>query len=274
MRDVLTHLATYHEWDNNTLYAARLSAMLKSSLTGALCCPPVAAAMAGDAGSTIALAAVGPLPDLEMLEGKQHRFSSWASSMGVAHSDLLICQTDAGYGLQSLARWHDLLVLAAGQSVPWGSEPALAEILVTSQAPCLMVPQGCQASPDADCIAIAWDGSPAVVGALHAALPLLERARRVVALVAKDMPSPAASRMPHVELERYLARHGLSCVREPVDLGHHENNGAALLQAALGVGADLIVLGAFGRSRLSELVLGGVSRHMLEHSPIPMLMRH
>lgn len=274
MRDVLTLLASHHEWDSSALYAARLSAKLKASLTGALCIPPVGAGMAGDVGGTVALAALLPPPDLDALEGKKHRFGSWASSIGVAHSDLLICQTDPSYALQSLGRWHDLLVLAAGQGVPWGSEPALAEILVTSQLPCLVVPQKCQLSPDTACIAIAWDGSPAAAGAVHAALPLMERARRVVALVANDLPPPAVSRVPQVDLERHLARHGLSCNREPVDLGRHEYDGAPLLHAALDIGADLIVLGAFGRSRLSEWVLGGVSRYMLEHSQLPMLMRH
>ncbi|UNK49819.1 universal stress protein [Lysobacter sp. S4-A87] len=274
MRDVLIHLATHHEWDYSALFAGRLSARLKASLTGALCCPPVAAAMAGDVGGMVAMAAVRPPPDLDALEGKRRRFGSWASSMGVSHSDLLICQTDANYALQSLARWHDLLVLPAGDSVPWGSEPALAEILVTSQAPCLVVPEGCQSSAEGECIAVAWDGSQAAAGALHAALPLLDRAKRIVALVGKNMQPPAAARMPHVDLERQLARHGLSCVREPVELGHHETDGAALLHAALGVNADLIVLGAFGRTRLSEWVLGGVSRYMLEHSPLPILMRH
>ena len=50
--------------------------------------------------------------------------------------------------------------------------------------------------------------------------------------------------------------------------------GGALLSAAMAANVDLLVMGAFGHSRTREWVLGGVSRHMLAHSPIPLLMQH
>jgi nucleotide-binding universal stress UspA family protein len=53
-----------------------------------------------------------------------------------------------------------------------------------------------------------------------------------------------------------------------------ESVGAALLAAATEAGTDLLVMGGYGRTRLSELVLGGVTRHVLAHSQLPMLISH
>ena len=56
--------------------------------------------------------------------------------------------------------------------------------------------------------------------------------------------------------------------------GFHERAGEALLEAARDVGADLLVMGAYGRSRFSEWALGGATRHVLTHAQMPVLMRH
>lgn len=123
-------------------------------------------------------------------------------------------------------------------------------------------------------MAVAWNASAAALRALHSALPLLMRAGRIVVLAGGKGAVPVApSFMPEFDLDRYWQRHGLvaeKIVLEPMAGAA----GPALMDAALAANADLLVLGAFGRTRLSEWMLGGVSRHMIKHSTVPLLMRH
>lgn len=274
MRDILVHSTRYDAWSNSTQYAAQLAARLKASLTGVWCHPPTDAVVAGDVGAMVALAAAAPNPALEAAAKAATSFRNWASSLGVAHSDWLVCEADASVALRQIGHWHDLIVLGAGQDQPWGSEPALAEILVTSQLPCLIVPESRLAAPRFDRIAVAWNGSTAALRAMHAALPLLAQAGHVVVLVGgKSGLPPIQSRLANFDLDRYCERHGLAVERVRLNPSE-DRTGATLLHAALTVNTDLLVMGAFGRTRLSEWILGGVSRHMLGHSPIPMLMRH
>jgi nucleotide-binding universal stress UspA family protein len=274
MRDILVHATRYDEWSNSTRYAARLAALMKGALTGLWCVPPTDAVVAGDVGAMVAIAATRPNPQLEAAAAVEENFHNWASSLGVAHSDWLVCEADAADALRHAGQWHDLLVLGAGKDARWGSEPALAEILVSTHMPCLIVPEGREQSPRLECVAVAWNASVAALRALHSALPLLMRAGRIVVLAGGKGAVPGApSFMPGFDLDRYWQRHGLvaeKIVLEPM-VGAA---GPALMEAALAANADLLVLGAFGRTRLSEWMLGGVSRHMLEHSAIPLLMRH
>jgi nucleotide-binding universal stress UspA family protein len=76
-----------------------------------------------------------------------------------------------------------------------------------------------------------------------------------------------------LDLMQYLQWRGIACTRHAVT-AEDEPVGAALLKAAAEVGADLLVMGGYGRTRLSELVLGGVTRHVLAHSPLPLLLSH
>jgi nucleotide-binding universal stress UspA family protein len=115
-------------------------------------------------------------------------------------------------------------------------------------------------------IAVAWKPGAALDDALAAAMPLLRRAERVTVLIARDHAAPEA-------LVAGLLHEGVTCAVERVDAGQG-SVGAALLAAARAGGADLLVMGAWTHARWTEFVLGGVTRHMLAHADLPVLMRH
>ncbi len=116
-------------------------------------------------------------------------------------------------------------------------------------------------------VAIAWKDDARAPLAVRAALPLLARAARVHVLRALP-PHRAGGGLPAI-----LAEHGIAAaVHElPVPQG---SVGARLLAGAHECGADLLVMGAYAHGEWREAVLGGVTRHMLEHADIPLLMRH
>jgi nucleotide-binding universal stress UspA family protein len=84
---------------------------------------------------------------------------------------------------------------------------------------------------------------------------------------------PASWRLPPLDIAAYLIRHGITAELVAFDVGDDEA-GAATLTFAEGAKADLLVMGAFGRSRFKEWVLGGATREVLERMALPVFMAH
>lgn len=182
---------------------------------------------------------------------------------------------DGGEGLSSLARVADLVVLS--QDDPDGalthSDPRLlVYVILNAPRPVLVVPFAGSAYRVPARILVAWNGSRQAAAAVGHALPLLQRATEVViATFREDHERPAVAGEPG-DLLAFLARHGVSARfdqrSEPVDMGHAVSNMAGQ------IGAELIVMGCFGHTRLREMCLGGVSRTLLRTTSVPLLMAH
>ena len=139
--------------------------------------------------------------------------------------------------------------------------------------PVLAIPPSYDGAPIAGTIVVGWDGSAQAIRAIAAAMPLLARASTVrLALVNPDLESGLHGEEPGADMALYLARHGVH-VEVLV-----ERTGAAVGDALLGVargsGAGLLVAGAFGHSRYREIVLGGVTRLLLDRAHLPVLFAH
>ncbi|UCH75047.1 MAG: universal stress protein [Rhodospirillales bacterium] len=119
-------------------------------------------------------------------------------------------------------------------------------------------------------VAIAWNGSPEAAHAVDRALPLLTAAGEVTVLCAPDDNVQDAET---AKFQRYLRLHGVESLSRPFKVSRH-NIGAPLLETAAKHGADMIVMGAFGSMKRRELVLGGVTEYVLEHTEIPLVMAH
>lgn len=118
-------------------------------------------------------------------------------------------------------------------------------------------------------VAIAWNGTREGGLATGAALPLLKRAEEVVVITAREgdeAVEPSA-------LVRYLAGHGVDARTWSYTPGG-ESIGEGLLGQAAKAGADCLVMGAYGHSRLRERILGGATEGVLRHADIPVLMMH
>ena len=119
-------------------------------------------------------------------------------------------------------------------------------------------------------IAIAWNGSGEAARAVSWALPLLSKAEVVTILTAPDENTPERG---HAGLERYLRLHGIKPERRDFKVGRYDIGGP-LLEAAAKQGSDMLVMGAFGAQKRHELVLGGVTKYVVEHSELPLIMAH
>lgn len=118
---------------------------------------------------------------------------------------------------------------------------------------------------------LAWDSGLAAARAAHMALPNLQGASEVV-VGCFDM-STAGQEDPGVDLAKWLSHHGCTVTVNQYSSGG-QPIGACILQRAAEIGADLIVMGAYGRSRLRQTVFGGTTRTMLEQTDIPVFLAH
>lgn len=119
-------------------------------------------------------------------------------------------------------------------------------------------------------IVLGWDGGASAARALTAALPYLEKAERITILNIQRAPLRDAG---FGEVQEYLALHGLSAGAETVELGARQI-GDALLDGAVRLDADLLVMGAYGRGSLRESVFGGTTAHIRSHATLPIFMAH
>jgi nucleotide-binding universal stress UspA family protein len=147
------------------------------------------------------------------------------------------------------------------------SSDALHAVLFDSGRPVLIAPK---AAPETigQRICIGWNGTAESAAAVMAAIPWLQRAEAVRILTADEYQrrGPAAP-----DLADYLALHDIAAevaTFRPVD----REVGAGMLRAADEFSADLLTMGAYSHSRLRQLILGGVTRHVLEHARLPVMM--
>jgi nucleotide-binding universal stress UspA family protein len=119
-------------------------------------------------------------------------------------------------------------------------------------------------------IALAWNGSMEATRALVGALPLLEAAEAVHVLTAATTKTPAGR---GESLAAYLAWHGLAAEIHQLQPSTGEVGGA-LLDQARKLDADLLIMGGYGHGRVRELIFGGVTRHVLSHLELPVLLAH
>ena len=147
-------------------------------------------------------------------------------------------------------------------------------IAMEAGRPVLVVPKSGASGPIGERVLVAWNNSREAARAVFDALPLLTRAKEVTVLVVEEADKPATQGdLAGVEICATLARHGVksTAVRAKPSGG---DAGAELLAQASKYKADVLVMGCYGRSRFREFVLGGASRHVLQHATIPVLLSH
>ena len=149
-----------------------------------------------------------------------------------------------------------------------------ASLLLDSGRPVLLVPPGFGWRP-AKRIVVAWQPRCEATRALHDAMPFLHAAESVDVLEVDEVADEDASRFqPGVDIAAHLARHGLKA-RVVMQPQQGDSVALQLVRHAQDTGAELIVAGGFGHSRLREWVLGGVTRDLLSGMcPVPILFSH
>jgi nucleotide-binding universal stress UspA family protein len=170
------------------------------------------------------------------------------------------------------ARVHDLAICRRNTVLVEEGNEVAPEILVRSGRPLLLPPDD-KASVAAQHIAIAWKDTAEASRAVTAAMPFILKAQSVVVLTAAEDGADAASaELSADRLARLLRCHGKDPQVHRVNPGRDAAD--AILEAALTMKADLLVMGGYGHSRMRELVFGGVTRRVLHGAPLAVFLVH
>lgn len=186
---------------------------------------------------------------------------------------------DAIPALVDHARCTDLVVIGqrdSSEAHASFSEELANALVLQSGRPVLVIPFAGATATIGTRALVTWNGTRESARALADAMPLLARAEHVQVLSIETDDEDKATPSEMHRQERVLAWlrfHGIEAESE-----HHRwpdaDVGASILSLAADAGADLIVMGAYGHSRLQERVLGGVTRDVLDAMTVPVLMSH
>lgn len=173
------------------------------------------------------------------------------------------------------AKYADLII--AGQVDPEleaveGENELIDHLVLDAGRPVLVTPYIDNVKTLGTNIMVAWNGSREATRAVADSMPFLTRAKKVHVLSVNPDDAEHGD-IPGADISLHLARHGVNADAQHVTVDNVDP-GNLLLSRAADENADLIVMGAYGRSRLRELVLGGVTRHILRHMTVPVLMSH
>jgi nucleotide-binding universal stress UspA family protein len=203
------------------------------------------------------------------------RFAKAAADAGVAAEPLTLGSSfaDAGDQFGRIARRFDLAVVGQAEPGTQAVEEMIAEsTLFEAGRPVIIVPYIQQSPLKLDNVMVCWDGSRPATRAIADAMPLLERASLVeVVVIANERGKQ--DEIEGADIGQHLARHGLKVEVKRI-AGGNIDVADALLSHTADSGADLIVMGGYGHSRLREFVLGGVTNSILRSMTVPALMSH
>lgn len=173
-------------------------------------------------------------------------------------------------------RCSDLIIVSTTnpEEVTGVERDFVDQVIMSVGRPVVVLPHQGDAAINLDQIVVGWNGEREAARAAHDALPLLTLAKHVRIVRVDPQKDPALrGAVPGADLAETLARHGVKTEATgfPTD---GSDEGQALLRCAEDCGAGLIVMGAYGHSRLAEFIFGGATRFVLNRLNRPVLMSH
>jgi nucleotide-binding universal stress UspA family protein len=198
------------------------------------------------------------------------KFDKAAASAGVSYEWRA---EEAAMDLGGQARYADLAIVGQTDPDDPGAqrvEDFVQEVIMTSGGPVLAVPYAGRFDNLGKRVLIAWNGTRESARAVRDAMVFLRDAESVVVY---SVNAPDEDHIPGTDIATHLARHDIKVdvertVAKDIEVGD------ALLSAVADRGIDLLVMGAYGHSRFREFVLGGATRHLLQHMTAPTLFSH
>ena len=213
--------------------------------------------------------------DIEQLQASVEAVSGYLAkttlSADVASEYSEVAWADEAVGRRG--RYADISViwpeLPAGETL---RRKAIEGALFSSGRPLLLLPEGAPATLSPKRIMIAWDSRIEAARAVRESLGMLEGADEVrLVLVDPGEGADSHGSEPGADAAAYLARHGAKVTVDRLP-GQGHSVAEILRRHAVDCAADLLVMGAYGHSRMRERVFGGVTESMLEEPPLPILM--
>jgi len=275
IKDIIVNLSVTKEGSVVGKYAVSVAVALEAHLTGiAFIYDPV-----------VPISGAGYIP-AEVIETQRDDnesaaeaaikiFSTATDQAGISAEPLITSASLAGAGdkFARMARRFDLAIVGQAEPEISSMEQIIAETtLFESGRPMMMVPYIQKAPFKTENVMICWDGSRTAARAVADAIPIIRNSGRVeIVMVTNERGKQ--DELDGADIGQHLARHGLKVDVHRIS-GASIDVGDALLSHAADSGADFMVMGGYGHSRLREFVLGGVTRSIFESMTVPVLISH
>ena len=274
LKDVVVNLSSQGPRDFAAEYATSIAAMFGAHITGVSFVyePVIPDGMLG--GVPVDLIELQRQENSKAANDAISRFDAAAKKAGLSAETRLLDATFGGAATRfaQISRRFDLVVVGQAQRERGPADDLLIEgALFESGRPLVVVPYIQRRGITLERVLACWDGSRTAARAIGDAMPLLERAKAVeVVIVAEERKS---EEMTGANMNAHLVRHGVAASVKRIAKGDIAIQDA-LLSYAADSGADFMVMGGYGHSRLREFILGGVTRGILASMTLPALMSH
>jgi nucleotide-binding universal stress UspA family protein len=274
LKDVVVNLSSQGPRDFAAEYATSIAAMFGAHITGVSFVyePVIPDGMLG--GVPVDLIELQRQENSKAANDAISRFDAAAKKAGLSAETRLLDATFGGAATSfaQISRRFDLVVVGQAQRERGPADDLLIEgALFESGRPLVVVPYIQRRGITLERVLACWDGSRTAARAIGDAMPLLERAKAVeVVIVAEERKS---EEMTGANMNAHLGRHGVAASVKRIAKGDIAIQDA-LLSYAADSGADFMVMGGYGHSRLREFILGGVTRGILASMTLPVLMSH
>ena len=198
-----------------------------------------------------------------------------SAAPATVQTELVMIQAISGQAREDfgrLARHFDIAIAGQGGDEGGSDDELMVEgALFSSGRPVFVVPNIHKGPAKLGKAMVCWDGGLPSARALAGSIDILKRAGKVevVSIAGRNLPN---EELPGFNITRHLTRHGIAATLKKLPAA--QDIGATLLSYAADSGADYMVMGAYGHSRLREFVLGGTTRTILGSMTIPVLMAH
>jgi nucleotide-binding universal stress UspA family protein len=280
LQDILLHIDTYPEPTSDAAIdaAVDVAALLGAQITALALRLTIPVKSNMIAEHLIGLTDLAREEEARSLAAATHgldRFKARAESRGVFRGVLLETTQFANFAqhVAQRARARDLCIVPVGGALDGQNEVAETLIFHSGRPVLLMRREAKVNAKLAGGVAVlAWDGSVPAARAMADALPILRGMRQVRVLTIVNEKASATAGLAQ-DAARHLQAHGVETVIDEVD-AKGEFISRVLDSYLARTEADLMVMGAYGRSRLREVILGGATEHMLRRAQLPVLMSH
>jgi len=209
----------------------------------------------------------------ELTEEAKAQFDAGVKAAKVRSPQWRTAEGDKVEVVATHAHYADLVII--NQTDPEADDAShfADSVLLALGRPVLVVPYVGEFRNFGERVLVCWNGRREAARAMTDALPFLKRAKKVTVMSIDDATGAEKGELPLEEIAHLLARHGVSVeVVKTISAGVDVGN--VILSRAADEGANLIVMGAYGHSRVREIVLGGATRVVLNSMTVPVLMSH
>jgi nucleotide-binding universal stress UspA family protein len=210
--------------------------------------------------------------DIREAEAQTRQFFERLASRCQITSEWRFSENEVGESLMLHARHASLALVGppARLSEPITTLSLSESVILASGRPVVLLPIDWPPDRIAQRIVVGWNGSREATRAIAGAMPFLVNATAVYLIVVPEAKiSSLLGAEPGGDISRHLARHGVPVILEQSD---GSDAGAVLLERARTLNADMLVMGVYGRSKISEFIFGGATRAVLSAAELPLLL--